>query len=132
MLLVFNDLIQVEIKGTNLVKDLNVKLNIQDLNDVAELDKQQKNLNYPLESISIKSNIDSNGYFTLPLHANHNVPLRNKKKVPAHIKYCVELILGEIGVGDIVSSKKKYKYLRDLPYVNLFLSINSPLGRLFC
>ena len=69
-----------------------------------ELDKdQQKHLNYPLEQVIVRSNLDSSS---------------NKKTPIVYLRYCVELILGEIGgTGNIMPMYKYLKYVKDLPKV---------------
>jgi hypothetical protein len=90
----FYDFIQLEIKGKNFVSDLNAKA------DYADLDTQQKCLNYPLQRIICRRTIES---------------FSSSRKIPVYIRYCIDLILKELGEGDLMTLNKKYKYVKDLP-----------------
>jgi hypothetical protein len=98
-LLFFHDLIHVEIKAPNLVKDLSVK-------SFDEPD-WSRYANYPVKHINVRSLIDSNG------------PKDKEKTQPIQLRYCMDLIIKEIGQGDIVTTKKQYKCVKELSKVQL-------------
>jgi hypothetical protein len=121
VLLFFHDLIQLEIKGKNIIKDLKSSTSVSSHGDQfcerPELDKdQQRHLNYPLEKIVIKSCSSSNSRLSCSLKSMENN--NGKKKIPnVYLRYCVALILGEIGNGNIMPLYKNIKYIKDLSMV---------------
>lgn len=115
-----------------MVHDLNAKLNIQpNASDSSEkysdLGKILKYLNYPLQKLIIKSNIDAYGNRVSSafgagfISSKESNLFKSNKKVPAYIRYCLNLILGEFGDGNLLQSTNKYKFVRDLPLVILEL-----------
>ena len=102
-----NDLLQLEIKAANIVGDLNSKLINQAPSDMNEILAQQKCLNYPIQEINFSkvSSFEKN---------------LSKRKVPVYMQYCVDLVLAEIGEGDLIKKKNKYKYVKDLPLVKKY------------
>lgn len=121
----------MEIKGTNIVKDLKnarfqqVNLDEQfaaSMPDNNNIDATlQKYLNYPLDQVVVRSNIDpetdmySSQYRSINTHPSNL--FRGNKKIPVYLKYCVELVLGEVGRGNIMTSNKKINHVKDLPIV---------------
>ena len=105
------DLIQVEIKGTNIVKDLRNQ----------QLETFQTYLNYPLDQVIVRSNIDpttktfNSQFKSINMHPTNL--FRGNKTIPVYLKYCVELVLGEIGSDNIMQSNKKIKYVKDISSV---------------
>lgn len=85
----------------------------------------QKYLNYPLEQVIVRSNIDpatntySSQYKSINMHSSNL--FRGNRKIPVYLKYCVELVLGEIGCGNIMLSNKKIRQVKDLPMVKSFV-----------
>ena len=95
----FYDFIQLEIKATNIVNGLN---NYQQ--KTSDLDSMKTNLlKYPLEKLTTSSLVDS---------------LDKESKLPVYIRYCVNLILEDIGDGDLMCTNKRYKYIKDIQLVN--------------
>ena len=79
-----------------------------------------KYLNYPLQKINCRSLVDSYGCINANLYNNATSTnltgiVQSSKKVPIYIRYCIDLILGEVGEGDLTILNKKYKYVKDLP-----------------
>ena len=111
--LFMHDLIQVEIKGTNIVKDLRNQ----------QSDTFQTYLNYPLDQVLVRSNIDpttntfNSQFKSINMHPTNL--FRGNKTIPVYLKYCVELVLGEIGSDNIMQSNKKIKYVKDISSVRL-------------
>jgi hypothetical protein len=99
-----NDLLQLEIKATNIVGDLSSKQMSKVPSNLQELFSQQKCLNYPIQEIN----------FRRVTSFENNI---SKKQIPIYLKYCVRLVLGEIGEGNLIKIKNKYKYVKDLPLV---------------
>ena len=100
-----NDFLQLEIKATNIVGDLNSKQLNQAPNNLNEIISQQKCLNYPIQEINFRkvSSFENN---------------MSKKNVPVYMRYCINLVLEEIGEGNLIKLKNKYKYVKDLPMVS--------------
>ena len=125
----FFDFIQLEIKATNIVNDLNSfqhhSSDLERLNDLL-----QKCGKYPLQTLTNRSLIDSVGnsidspFYTTEQDRNL-LRRKNSKRVPVYIKYCVNLVLEDIGEGDLMSHNKRYKYIKDIPLVivNYFNSV---------
>lgn len=115
----FFDFIQLEIQAKNIVNDINC-----DQIDQLSL-KDQKCLNYPIQKLFTRSTIDSLSSIDTPFYANDRekkfLKKKSTKNVPVFIRYCVDLILQEIGEGDLLENNKKYKYIRDIPMVILFV-----------
>jgi hypothetical protein len=101
-----------------MVSDLNTKSKIQNQTGPNESTQQ----NYPLQSIIFKQLLDTQGNFIgSPVNrANRKDAnsLNPNKKVPVYIRYCIDLVLKEIGDGDLMLTNNKYKYVRDLPMVS--------------
>lgn len=140
VLLFFNGYICLEIKALNIVHDLNSKSSAiqqnrkenptdsDELNN-ADLSKMLKCLNYPLQQLCLKSNIDSHGNHVASPYTNSRFSFSkssndlfksSKEKVPLHVRYCISLILGEFGDANLLQSSNKYKFVRDLPLVSFF------------
>jgi hypothetical protein len=100
----FFDFVQLEIKAANIINDMNNDMNAH-----------MKFLNYPLTKIYFRSTLDAFGL----ADSNNCFTNKNgtKNKVPMYLRYCINLILGDIGEGDIMVLNKKYKYVKDLPMV---------------
>ena len=103
-----NDLLQLEIKATNIVGDLSSKKVDNVPKNLQEILAQQKCLNYPIQEIS----------FRKVTSFENNI---SKKTIPVYLKYCIRLVLGEIGEGNLIKIKNKYKYVKDLPLVCVFI-----------
>ena len=117
----FFDFIQLEIKATNIVNDLtsfqHYSSDLERLNDLL-----QKCGKYPLQMLTNRSLIDSVGNsIDSPFYSTKNdrnlLMKKNSKRVPVYIKYCVHLVLEDIGEGDLMSKNKRYKYIKDIPMV---------------
>ncbi|CAF0892514.1 unnamed protein product, partial [Brachionus calyciflorus] len=123
----FNDLIQVQIKATNLVNDLTSKISLNNSLDPNEssdilfddINKKLKYLNYPIKEINIKTSVDSYGNNLLTRTSRISLSNKySKNKVPLFVRYCINLILGEFKLdqdGYLILSENKYKFVRDLP-----------------
>ncbi len=75
---------------------------------------QLKYLNYPLQKVTCRSLVDADGVYRPSIYStNSHAP----RKVPVYVRYCIDLILGEIGEGDLMLARQKCKYVRDLPMV---------------
>ena len=100
----FYDLVKLEIKAAaNIFND-------------TSMDAQLKYLNYPIQKLFFRSMVDvPNAHDVLYSQLNNAEPSKNK--VPMYLKYCVELILGDIGQGDLLTQTKKYKYVKDISMV---------------
>jgi hypothetical protein len=106
----FFDLIQLEISGTNIVNDLSHS-NSQSNSGIG---------NYPIQKIYLKSLVDrETGSVSLDNtpHSSNSIWHRKSKdnKVPIYVRYCIDLILKEMGEGDLMVNNNKYKYVKDLP-----------------
>ena len=133
----FYDFIQVEIKATNIVSDLSIMKKTSSKASAArnahgaDLHHQLKYLNYPLQKVTCRSLVDSDGTYRPSIYASiasqsdlsssstssSSSSSSSSRKVPIYVRYCIDLILGEIGEGDLTLTHKKYKYVRDLPMV---------------
>ena len=108
----FFDFIQLEIQATNIVNDINT--------DILST-REHKCLNYPIKKLFLRSILDSS--HDMPFYANEQDKIclkkKNAKNVPVFVRYCIDLILNEIGNGDLLEldNSKKYKYIRDIPMV---------------
>lgn len=102
-----------------MVSDLNTNSKVKKQVDMNEL--MQNCLNYPLQSVVFKQLLDTQGNFIgSPLNRTNRKDSNNlnpNKKVPIYIRYCIDLVLNEIGDGDLLLTNNKYKYVRDLPLV---------------
>ncbi len=115
------DFIQVEIQATNIANDINSgQLETLSL-------KEHKCLNYPIKKLFIRSTLDSASHslsIDTPFCSNDREKKKLKKKttknVPVFVRYCIDLILKDIGEGDLLTKTKKYKYIRDIPMVFFF------------
>ena len=121
----FFDFIQLEIKATNIIKDLNsFQHKLAELNGLNSLIR--KCLNYPIQKLTTRSLIDSKGNstespFQMSDRDRNLMKKRATKRVPDYVKYCISLILEEIGDGDLVSANKNYKYIKDIQLVRFEL-----------
>jgi hypothetical protein len=114
----FYDFIQLEIQATNIAND------ISSVDHNEQLFKENKCLNYPILGLCTRSTIDSaksSSSLNTPYYSTHqdkkSLKKKTKKNVPIFIQYCVDLVLKEIGEGDLLETNKKYKYIRDIPMV---------------
>jgi hypothetical protein len=113
----FFDFIQLEIKATNIANDINC-----DLSEQLSF-KEHKCLNYPIQKLFIRSTLDSASHssidtpFFTTAREKKDLKKKSTKNVPVFIRYCIDLILNEIGEGDLLDKYKKYKYIRDIPMV---------------
>lgn len=104
----FFDFIQLEINATSIV------------NFTKQSSDLEKRVNYPIQKLLTRSLIDSVGtqvdspYYTSDQDRNI-LKRKNSKRVPVYIKYCVNLVLQDIGEGDLLSLSKRYKYIKDIP-----------------
>ena len=124
----FFDFIQLEIKATNIVNDLNsfqrYSSDLETLNSLLN-----KCANYPIQKLTTRALIDSVGNsidspFYVTEEDRNNLRRKNSNRVPVYIKYCVNLILNDIGDGDLMSLNKRYRYLKDIPMVWHFHAVN--------
>lgn len=118
----FYDLVKLEIKAAaNIFND-------------TSMDAQLKYLNYPIQKLFFRSMVDvPNAHDVLYSQLNNAEPSKNK--VPMYLKYCVELILGDIGQGDLLTQTKKYKYVKDISmlvsHINLVCKFATNLAQDF-
>ena len=89
---------------------------------------REKYLKYPLQGIYCKSMIDMQGNHspnpfgrssrysistnTQDLKRLHSI------KIPPYLRFCVDLILGEFGSGNLMEKTNKFKAVKDLPFVS--------------
>lgn len=115
----FFDFIQLEIKATNIVNDLNsfqrYSSDLETLNTLLN-----KCTNYPIQKLTTRALIDSVGNsidspFYVSEQDRNNLRRKNSSRVPVYIKYCVNLILEDVGDGDLMSLNKRYRYVKDIP-----------------
>lgn len=120
MLTFFYDLIQLEIKSTNLFRDVNFRSSLKHCSSMDEFMSRAKYYDYPLEKIICKSFID--------LHGDHIPSSYDRKsrkssnttcltRIPDYVKYCIKLIMGEIESD--IDKTTKYTTVKDLPLVNI-------------
>ena len=118
----FHDFIQLEIKATNIVNDLNsYQQKSSDLNSLNSI--LQKCTKYPIQKLTTRSLVDSVGNsidspFYMSDQDRNLLKKQNSKRVPVYIRYCVNLILEDIGDGDLMCTNKRYKYIKDIQLVN--------------
>lgn len=126
----FYDFIQLEIQATNIANDISSEgtgsssSNNSSNNCENYLFKDSKCLNYPILKLVTRSTIDSaksSSSISTPYYSTNedkkSLKKKTRKNVPIFIQYCVDLVLKEIGEGDLLETNKKYKYIRDIPMV---------------
>jgi hypothetical protein len=126
----FYDLIELEIKATNLFKDLNLKSSLKPVETLDEFYKREKYMHYPLQQIYCKSLIDLYGN-SIPspgfgrnsrMSMSHTQELSRfcTTKIPPFVRYSVDMVLGEFEKGNILESSlsSRLRYVKDLPFVS--------------
>ena len=120
----FNNLILLDVRVPNIFNDLShIQLDINESNEVSDLLHNRKYLNYPIQHISLRTLVDSStGTINYNMLSNYKAMATSAKKnekVPIYIKYCIELIIGEIATDrDSLTLKRSYKQVKDLSMVN--------------
>lgn len=129
----FNNLILLDVRVPNIFNDLShIQLDINETNEVSDLLHNRKYLNYPIQHISLRTLVDSStGTINYNMLSNYKAmassttTAKKNEKVPIYIKYCIELIIGEIATDrDSLTLKRSYKQVKDLSMViNLYIQI---------
>jgi hypothetical protein len=125
----FYDLIELEIKASNLFKDMNLKNSLRPVESLDEFYKREKYMQYPLQQIYCKSLIDVYGN-CIPspgfgrnsrMSMSHTQELSRfcTTRIPPFVRYAVDMVLGEFAKGNLLeSSSNRIKYVKDLPIVS--------------
>lgn len=132
----FYDLIHLDIKISNIINDLSAS---QQQNNMRDLNQQQrKYLNYPIQQLFFRSSVDKTSGSVLADAAGSSLKkVLGSSKVPVYLRYCIDLIVGEIGEGDLMALKKKKTnlYVKDLPtlitHINLACKCATNLAKDF-
>jgi hypothetical protein len=111
----------------NLFNDLKLHSSLKYVENSDEFFKREKYYNYPLQEINIRSISDSTGNLIpspfsrastrLSRADNQDLTRYTTTKIPNYVKYCIDLVLGEIGQGNIMNCTKKYQQAKDLSMV---------------